>query len=442
MLTRAEIDTALADHESVEAITLNDEQRLAIHTSCAHAFACITGAAGVGKTTVLKALYEVCDRAGVHIVQLALAGRAARRMQEATGRAASTIAGFLRSYKDGDLASPSVLVVDEASMVDIVAMSRICEAMPRHVRLVLVGDPNQLMPVGPGLVLHAVASVPQMPVVELKVVKRHGDEIRQAAAAIRDGRWPALRAANRAAIAFMPSAADGTTIAETVFALYEQDPANTQILSSRRGGAGGTKALNALCQARLGSTRKALMTWNDKHDCVEHAGIHLGDVVLCTRNLWDRGLQNGSLGTVVQIEEEPRSSAGDEDREAERTLAWVEWDDGARRPITEEMLDDLELGYAITVHKAQGSQWPRVIVAVTASRLLDRTLLYTAVTRAQRQVILVGDEAAARDAVARRPRARTREVALDLTLRRLLMAPPADEAEAVNSAAIQRELLT
>ena len=164
--------------------------------------------------------------------------------------------------------------------------------------------------------------------------------------------------------------------------------------------------------------------------------------MLCTRNLWDRGLQNGSLGTVVQIEEEPRSSAGDEDREAERTLAWVEWDDGARRPITEEMLDDLELGYAITVHKAQGSQWPRVIVAVTASRLLDRTLLYTAVTRAQRQVILVGDEAAARDAVARRPRARTREVALDLTLRRLLMAPPADEAEAVNSAAIQRELLT
>ena len=442
LLTRAEIDTALADHESVEAITFNDEQRLAIHTSCAHAFACITGAAGVGKTTVLKALYKICDRAGVHIVQLALAGRAARRMQEATGRAASTIAGFLRSYKDGDLASPSVLVVDEASMVDIIAMSRICEAMPQHVRLVLVGDANQLMPVGPGLVLHAVTSVPEVPVVELKVVKRHGDEIRQAAAAIRDGKWPVLRADNRAAIAFMPSAVHDTTIAETVFALYEQDPANTQILSSRRGGAGGTKTLNALCQARLGSTRKALMTWNDEHGCVEHAGIHLGDVVLCTRNLWDRGLQNGSLGTVVQIEDEPRPLADDEDREVERALAWVEWDDGVRRPIVDEMLDDLELGYAITVHKAQGSQWPRVIVAVTASRLLDRTLLYTAVTRAQRQVILVGDEAAAREAVARPPRAQTREVALDLTLRRLLMTPPVNDAETVNSAAIQRELLT
>ena len=442
LLSQVEIDAALADHEAFEGLTLNKEQRLAIHTACAHPFACITGAAGVGKTTVLKALYEVYDRAGLRIVQLALAGRAAKRMQEATGREASTIASFIRSYKDGDLGSPAVLVVDEASMVDIIAMNRICEAMPSHVRLVLVGDPNQLMPVGPGLVLHAVASVPEVPVVELKVVKRHGDEIRQAAASIRDGKWQALIADDRAAIAFVPCGTDETTIAEAVLAFYRQDPANTQILSSRRSGAGGTKGLNSLCQSRLSSARKALMTWNDEHDCDEHTGIHLGDTVLCTRNLWDRGLQNGSLGTVVQIEDEPHPLADDEGSGADRALAWVEWDDGVRRPLLEDMLDDLELGYAITVHKAQGSQWPRVIVAVTGSRLLDRTLLYTAVTRAQRQVILVGDEAAARDAVARPPRAHTRQVALDLTLQRLLLAPPESDAETVNSAAIQPELLT
>jgi exodeoxyribonuclease V alpha subunit len=327
-------------------------------------------------------------------------------------------------------------------MVDIIAMSRICEAMPPHVRLVLVGDPNQLMPVGPGLVLHAVASVPAVPVVELKVVKRHGDEIRQAAAAIRDGKWPALTPNDRAAIAFVPCEVDETSIAETVLALYLQDPANTQILSSRRGGAGGTKGLNALCQSRLTSARMAIMTWNDEHECTEHTGIHLGDTVLCTRNLWDRGLQNGSLGTVVQTVDEPRPLADDEGSDAGRALAWVEWDDGVRRPLLEEMLDDLELGYAITVHKAQGSQWPRVIVAVTGSRLLDRTLLYTAVTRARRQVILVGDDAAARDAVARPPRALNRQVALDLTLQRLLLAPPENDAETVNSPAMRPELFT
>ncbi|MDP9010774.1 MAG: ATP-dependent RecD-like DNA helicase [Pseudomonadota bacterium] len=98
----------------------------------------------------------------------------------------------------------------------------------------------------------------------------------------------------------------------------------------------------------------------------------------------------------------------------------MEWDDGVRRPVFAEMLDDLELGYAITVHKAQGSQWPRVIVAVTGNRLLDRTLLYTAATRAQRQVILVGNEAAARHATSSQPRAAGRRVNLDKALERLL----------------------
>lgn len=109
-------------------------------------------------------------------------------------------------------------------------------------------------------------------------------------------------------------------------------------------------------------------------------------------------------------------------------LGWVDWDDGLRRPIMQDMLDDLELGYAITVHKAQGSQWPRVIVPVTRSRLLDRTLLYTAVTRAQRQVILVGDAVAAREAVVRLPRAQARQVALQRTLATLLYPPSSGPA--------------
>ncbi|OJV36646.1 MAG: hypothetical protein BGO22_21220 [Hydrogenophaga sp. 70-12] len=163
-----------------------------------------------------------------------------------------------------------------------------------------------------------------------------------------------------------------------------------------------------------------MTVWSAQHDALALTGFNLGDPVLCTRNMWDRGLQNGSLGTIVEVEDGPQHPRDDEDCEAERPLAWVLWDDGIRRPVVEDMLDDLELGYAITVHKAQGSQWPRVIVPLTGHRLLDRTLIYTAVTRAQKQVLIVGDEAAAKAAVESPPRVQSRQVALDLLIRSAL----------------------
>jgi exodeoxyribonuclease V alpha subunit len=153
---------------------------------------------------------------------------------------------------------------------------------------------------------------------------------------------------------------------------------------------------------------------------MEHTGFHLGDLLLCIRNRWDWGLQNCSLGKLVQIEETPRLLKNDEGIELGYALAWAMWEDGERLPILESMLDDLELGYAITVHKAQGSQWPRIIVPISGNRLLDRTLVYTAVTRAQRQVILVGDEDAARTAVQGLPRAKQRKVALGSMLTGLM----------------------
>lgn len=192
------------------------------------------------------------------------------------------------------------------------------------------------------------------------------------------------------------------------------------MLCARRNGPDGTKGLNALCQSMLTANGKAVQVWDERHGAYAHVGFHLGDPVLCTRNLWDRGLQNDSLGVVVQVDDEPRMLTNEAGEETGLALAWVDWDDGVRRPIVEEMLDDLELGYAITVHKAQGSQWPRVIVPLTGHRLLDRTLVYTAVTRAQRQVLLVGDEAAAKAAVEGLPRAQLRQVALDLLLTGLL----------------------
>lgn len=430
LLTCDAVEKLVVAYESTEGIALNAEQNRAIKMAATHAFALVTGGAGVGKTTVLKAIYRLYDAAGVHIVQMALAGRAAKRMQEATGRAALTIASFLRNTKPEDFARPCVVVIDEASMVDIITMSRLCELIPAHVRLLLVGDPNQLMPVGPGLVLHELAAVSGIPLVELKVVKRHGGDIAAAALAIRDGVWPDFSDLESAPICFLACAVqsprfgseEAETLENTILRLYLQDPANSQILSSRRNGVDGTKGLNTLLQKY--STRQAppLLVWNSEHDCPEHTGFHLGDLLLCTRNRWDWGLQNGSLGKLVQIEETPRLLENDEGIALGYALAWALWDDGERRPIVETMLDDLELGYAITVHKAQGSQWPRIILPMSGNRLLDRTLVYTAVTRAQHQVILVGDEDAARTAVQGLPRAKQRKVALGSVLTGL-MAP-------------------
>ena len=422
LLPTAEVGDMLGSYESREDITLNAEQLYAVHLLNDRPFALVTGGAGVGKTTVLKALYEVYDRAGIAITQVALAGRAAKRMSEATGRAASTIANFLHSLKSGVLDGECVLVVDEASMVDIVTMSRLCRAIGPSVRLVLVGDPAQLMPIGPGLVLHALVNVTEVPLAELKVVKRFGGDIAAAALSIRGGHWPSFTSSTDAPISFTPCDGSITTaeIPEIVLRLYQRDPANTQILCARRGGIDGSTGLNALCQSTLTMGNLPVRVWSAQHDQYAHTGLRLGDQVLCTRNLWDRGLQNGSLGTIAQVEDEPRELKDENGEHAGFALAWVDWDDGVRRPIVEEMLDDLELGYAITVHKAQGSQWPIVIVPLTGHRLLDRTLVYTAVTRAQAQVLLVGDEAAARAAVEGLPRAQSRQVTLDLMLMQML----------------------
>ena len=425
LLPTNDVDELLLAYEKAEGIELNPQQWEAVHLATAKPFALITGGAGVGKTTVLKALYDVYDRAGTGITQLALAGRAAKRMQEATGRPASTIASFVRNWKEVEYDERSVVIVDEASMVDIITMSRLCELLGPAPRMVLVGDPAQLMPVGPGLVLHALTQVPRVPVAQLTVVKRYGGAIASAAALIRNGRWPELPSDPGGEIAFIacPTASLGSagpTIPETVLHLYKQDPGNTQVLCTRRSGVDGSKGINALCQSALTSGAKPVQVWDIRHDAWARVGFHLGDPVLCTRNLWDRGLQNGSLGVVVEVADDPRIPTEEASDETSPVLAWVDWDDGIRRPIVEEMLDDIELGYAITVHKAQGSQWPRVIVPITGNRLLDRTMVYTAVTRAQRQVLLVGDEAAARAAVEAAPRAQSRHVALDLHLAREL----------------------
>jgi exodeoxyribonuclease V alpha subunit len=399
-------------------VQLTDEQRSAIRTVAHERVGLISGGAGVGKTTVLNALYKQFDSIGLTVIQVAIAGRAAQRMKEATGRPARTIASFLYSRNQDELDKPFVLVIDEASMVDILTMYRLCHALPDHANLLLVGDTGQLMPVGPGLVFHDLVKHILIPHAQLTKVMRHGSDIAVASAAIRMGKWPEIGMNEENPIAFLShggietQSKDQLEIANRILRLYLNSPASTQILCAHKQGQLGVRALNRLCQDAIGIDQPHLLIWNDEFQMMADTGLRLGDPIVCTKNLKDLGLQNGSLGRIKELKSPCSSSQENEQFGNQPALAWAEWDDGERRPITHDLLPHLDLAYALTIHKAQGSEWPIVIVPIVRSRLLDRTLIYTAITRAQQQVLLLGDEAAARAAVANDTRASQRSTGL------------------------------
>jgi exodeoxyribonuclease V alpha subunit len=413
-----DVEAFLARFEQDEAAVLglstfafNAAQRDAVNAVARYPLLLITGGAGVGKTTVMKAVEALLENCGQNIYAMSLSGRAAKRLAEATQRPAMTIAGFLRNVAPKGLLENSVLIVDEASMLDIVLAYRLFQAIPESCRVVLIGDPYQLPPIGPGLTLHALVSVPAVPKVELTEVRRFGGVIAAGAQAVREGQLPFMPNASDAALAFLSCAAGD--IPEKLLELYRADPANTQILTfTRMRGAASSTALNKVCQRSLAATAPRLLMWSNERERREDTGLRLGEPVLCTRNLYHWGLQNGSLGRIDAIEDAPQPLIGEDGQAKGDVVAWVRWDDGERKPVTEEVLDALELGYAVTVHKAQGSQFTRVLVPVFAARNLDRTMLYTAITRAKSQVVLVGDLGIARRAVEALPHAARRQIAL------------------------------
>lgn len=396
--------------EAAEGVSLSSEQRKAIELAASHGLVCISGGAGVGKTTVLKALLAVLDAAGVKTYLMALAGRAAKRMSEATGRPARTIASFIKHAAPDDLEG-GLIVIDECSMVDIISMERIFNILPASCRVVLVGDPAQLMPVGPGLVFHALTGNALIPRVELKVARRFGLEIAEFANAIRGGEWPKVEVDLSRSVAFLPISSK-SDIAAKVIELYGAEGAETQVLCAQRPGPVGTKELNLAIQAKYNPTGQALMVHDEQFDLPVNTGFRLGDLVICTKNNYLLDLRNGSLGRITEIPSDRPNYCNEDGEVIGTVIAWIEWDDGERRPLFEDMLDDLELGYAITIHKAQGSQWKRIIVPIQPTRSLDRSMLYTAVTRAQSKVILVGDPQAAKAAACGVPHSKRRNIGL------------------------------
>ena len=392
-LTRNDATRVLDAYERREGYALSAAQREAVWMAVTEPVSLLLGGPGVGKTTVLKAVHAVAGAAHRTVHQAALSGRAAQRMAEATGRPASTIAALLIRIDQGEvtLDDEPLVVIDEASMVDLATLYRLLRRFPPGVRLLLVGDPGQLPPIGFGLTFHVLADDAAVPRTTLSEVRRQTEAsgIPAVCAAVRNGHVPELAGPDWArldGVCFIDAAPSDVT-QTVVDVLSRLGPSHAaQVVGSVKRGPGAVDEINGVLQ-RLRGMGKAQL----------NGRFFPGDPVIVTVNDYELGVMNGELGTALS--------------NADGGGLLCSFDSGDK-VVTALGLQNLDLAYAITCHKAQGSQFPTVIVPITRSRLLDRTLLLTAISRAQRQVVLVGDWAAFAEAVTAPPGPSLRQVGL------------------------------
>jgi len=398
---------------------LNREQLEAVRLVVNAQLAVLTGGAGVGKTTVLRVVCDILEGCGISVIQMALAGRAARRMRESTGREATTIASFLSHAGEGFLTNRHCVVIDEASMVDILTMYAVVRKIPEGARLILIGDAVQLPPIGPGLVFHAMVTAYGLrnATARLTSVQRQRADtgIPSVAADVRAHRWPSLPAytGQQEGVSFLRcptgKVADVATSVSNVYQALGGDMADVQMICATKATRVGTNLLNYLAREKY-RTGDAPVCYRDHAGRTIMTGFRRRDRVMWTRNDYARDLTNGTLGRVVEV------------LPINDTYRCVVDFEGQRHKLTLDDLDDLAPAYAITVHKAQGSEFERVIIPVFPNRLLDQSLLYTALTRGVRQVVFVGDEEAASAAVRAPARATQRQVGFTAMLAQTLNA--------------------
>jgi exodeoxyribonuclease V alpha subunit len=389
---------SIASFEKSAGLQLNAGQRRAVEMALHQPLSLLTGGAGTGKTTVLQVIHCVAEQVGVPILQMALSGRAAQRIREATGRRASTIAAFLHSAAQGgvDPESEPLVIIDESSMLDLPLMYGIVRVLPDRARLMLVGDPYQLPPIGFGLVFQVLAASPNIPRVELTEVHRQtrSSGIPQIASEIRNGIVPLLRpfGCRCSGVSFI-EAGTGDVMDNILRVLTESSESNdVQVLGVTKRGVSGVRNINATLQAVLSTAMPRLEGWEFAE----------GDPIIYLVNDYQKELWNGSLGRIERV----LSSNG---RRSLRCSL-----DGVQQEIPEEDFHRIDLAYAITVHKAQGSQFKTVVVPVVRSRLLDRTLIYTALTRGMEQVVFIGERDTFDAAVTAPPRSYERQVGFSI----------------------------
>ena len=407
-ITRPFVEMALVKYEASLGFTLTDEQRDAVVGSVMVPVCCISGGAGTGKTTILKAILGVYNliSEGMPCYQVALSGRAAQKMAASTGISAQTIAKLIANHlgdKKRNLPVHMLLVIDEASMVDLLSMYKLISMLPSATRILFVGDTFQLPPVSDGLVFHALVDTP-LPSFNLSQVKRQSElsGIHRFASSIRESALEMpCRTQRTLAESEDCSIEPNSNISRLIELWNEAGGIGNIVLSPISKGVLGVENINTQLQQAVGLDRPALYYRDELRGWIPWitptgAQFFEGDPVLVIANNYDEDadIRNGDLGIVTEVFKKPNEQTG--------ALGVIEVN-GSAIFVTPDILVKLQLGYAVTIHKSQGSQWHTcfVMLPIEASQMIDQTLIYTAVTRSTDRLVLVGDEAVIEQAVRR-----------------------------------------
>jgi exodeoxyribonuclease V alpha subunit len=393
-LIQIDVERAIQWVQRAIGIELAEMQKETIRKAIASKLLVLTGGPGTGKTTLINCLIRILERKGQRILLASPTGRAAKRLTEVTGREAKTIHRLLEySPKEGGFKrnednplEADLVIIDEVSMVDILLMNNLLKAVPSKAALLLVGDVDQLPSVGPGNVLRDIIASEQVETVRLTEIFRQAQEslIVVNAHRVNRGEFPQIRTPmGRLADFYFIQRDEPEKALELVNELcakrlpraFHFDPLDDiQVMTPMHKGVVGVANLNAELQRLL----------NPKGEEIARGGrpFRLNDKVMQTSNNYEKEVFNGDIGRIVEIDpEEQRLLVRFEDR-----VVGYEWSE----------LDELVLAYAISIHKSQGSEYPAVVVPILSQHyvMLQRNLLYTAITRARRLVVLVGSKRA------------------------------------------------
>jgi exodeoxyribonuclease V alpha subunit len=400
--------------------SLSPEQKVAIQTALSHPLSVLTGGPGTGKTTALKALIAALEAANKTFALASPTGRAAKRLSQATGRSASTLHRLLGfapgegfKFNAENTLPVDLVVVDEASMLDLALTHNLLKAIEPGTHLLLVGDVDQLPSVGAGDVLRDVIASQIAPVTRLSVIFRQAaaSQIITNAHRINQGQPPLFSSAGEAQDFFLfsaetPEEAAGwveQVVCTRIPQKFNLHPVrDIQVLSPMYRGPAGVTALNERLQNRLNPADPLKPERN-----LFGQLFRTGDKLMQTRNNYDKDVYNGDTGNLFGIDPVEQTLVID----FEGRAVSYDWSEA----------DQLVLAYAVSVHKAQGSEYPAVVLPLVTQHymMLQRNLLYTAVTRARRLCVLVGSRKAINMAV-RNDQVARRYTALDLRLKRVL----------------------
>jgi len=389
--------------ERQTGLELSDSQRAAVAAAIKGKVTIITGGPGVGKTTVVNSILRILQANGVSVCLCAPTGRAAKRLTESTGTEAKTIHRLLEfdpwimGFRRNQYATltTDLVVVDEVSMVDLVLMNQLLRAIPNHAAVLLVGDVDQLPSVGPGSVLADMISSGVVPTVRLTEIFRQAAQSRIVVNAhwINQGRMPERPDSQGSGSDFYridcatPELIHDRLLQVTTERIprrFGLDPvADIQVLTPMNQGSLGTRSLNLELQQHLNTDANPRITrfgWT----------YALGDKVIQTVNNYDKEVFNGDIGRIRRIDEE-------------EGFVTIEYDNSRQVEYELGELDEISLAYATTIHKSQGSEYPAVVIPLATQHymLLERNLLYTAVTRGKRLVVLIAQTRALGMAVKR-----------------------------------------